>query len=206
MRSFIFALGVIALAGTASAQMLNYTFDSDNQGWRQGDFNNSTIVLTDIGAATWNSGGYIDGGDFAGWAFHLSPVLTGSYLGATSIKFDHSTSGAGGPWPLLVLTNGTEAIFRQHNHTTLTNFVSYDYSLTDATGWLYGNGGPIQAATLTNINNVLAGLTRIGINADIASGADYTRVDNVQLVPEPATMTILALAGIAAARRKRRTA
>lgn len=201
-KALLGATGLFALAATGSAQLLSYTFDSDNQGWRQGDFNSTTLALTDIGPATWNSGGFITGTDFAGWAFHLSPVLNADFSSATEVRFDFATQFSGGLFPLLVLTNGTEAIYREEAPAGSPNSVTYAYDLTSANGWKYGNGSSLRNATLADIENVMSNLSRIGVSSDIANGSDSTRLDNVQLVPEPATM--LALAGGLLAFRKRR--
>lgn len=195
---------LLSIVATGNAQLLEYTFDSDNQGWRQGDFNNTTLALTDLAPATWNSAGYITGTDFAGWAFHLSPVLSGDFSSATEVRFDYVTRFAGGLFPLLVLSSSTEAIYREEAPAGSPNFSTYSYDLTSAAGWKYGNGTTLRNATLTDIQNVMSNLTRIGISSDIASGPDDTAVDNFALVPEPGTFAVVGV-GLLALRKRRRS-
>lgn len=204
MRTLLL-VSALTLVSVAHAN-LTYTFDSDNQGWRQADFNPSTYVLTDLGPATWNAAGHIEGPDFAGWAFHTSPLLSGGFGGSTEIRFDYSAAFADTQaYPFVVLASATAAIFQVAIPPADGQFHTYAFDLTSAGTWQYGDANGFRAATLGDISAVLGGLQRIGINADVASGADFTRVDNVQLtaVPEPATMAALGL-GIAALMRRRR--
>jgi hypothetical protein len=199
-------LGLVGLSVTAVAQAnLLYTFDTDNQGWKQADFNPATLTLTEVGPATWNPAGHIEGPDFAGWAFHVSPLLAGGYGLATEIRFDYSADFADAfAYPFIVLASGTGAIYQEVAPPADGQFHTYAFDLTTVGSWKYGDNGGLRDATMGDIANVLGGLQRIGINADVASGGDFTRVDNVQLnaVPEPATMAALGL-GIAALLRRR---
>lgn len=202
MLTLCVALGLVS-AGRAN---LVYTFDTDNQGWRRADFGASTLTLTDIGPATWNPAGYIEGPDFASWAFHMSPLLSGGFGLATDIRFSFATDFADNQaFPFIVLSSGTAAIYQELAPPADGQFHPYFFDLTSATGWRYGDVNGLRAATLADIGVVLNGLQRIGVNADLASGADFTRLDNVQLtvVPEPATLMVVGL-GLAALVRRRR--
>lgn len=199
-------LSALAIASAVHAN-LTYSFDADNQGWRQADFNPSTLVLTDLGPATWNAAGHIEGPDFAGWAFHTSPLLSGGFGASTEIRFDYSAASADAQaYPFVVLASATGAIYQEVAPPADGQFHTYAFDLTSVGTWKYGDVNGLRAATLSDISAVLGGLQRIGINADVASGSDFTRVDNVQLtaVPEPATMAALGL-GVAALMRRRRT-
>lgn len=204
--------GLLLLAATSRAQ-LSYGFETDAQGWRRANFNTASLTLEDVGPAVWNSGGYIEGADFATYAFHVSPELGGLNLsGAYGGRFslDYSSAAANNPLlpnPFLVVTNGTGAIYRTQNFAGTGTFGSYGYALDTTGGWLYGttltNSAP---ATEAQIRGVLASVTRIGVTADVSSGPEFTRVDNVRIaaVPEPASLVAVSL-GLLALRRRRRS-
>lgn len=206
MRCLLALCLALGLASAGRANLI-YTFDTDNQGWRRADFNPSTLVLTDLAPATWNPAGFIEGPDFAGWAFHLSPLLSGGFGLATDIRFDYAADFADTQaYPFIVLSSGTAAIYQELAPPPDGQFHPYLFDLTSATGWRYGDVNGLRAATLADIGVVLNGLQRIGVNADVASGVDFTRLDNVQLtvVPEPATLMVVGL-GVAALVRRRRS-
>lgn len=205
MNRILFGLAALTVATVSQASLL-YTFDTDNQGWRQADFNPVTLTLTDVGPATWNPAGHIEGPDFAGWAFHTSPLLAGGYGLATEIRFDFSADFADvQAYPFVVLASANGAIYQEVAPPADGQFHTYAFDLTTVGTWKYGDLGGLRNATMGDIASVLGGLQRIGINADVASGGDFTRVDNVQLtaVPEPATTAALGL-GVAALMRRRR--
>ncbi|RYG40993.1 hypothetical protein EON79_21605, partial [bacterium] len=130
--------GLFLIVASAPAQ-LSYSFETDAQGWRRANFDTANLALVDVGPAAWNSGGYIEGDDFATYAFHVSPELNGLNLSGTyggAFGLDYSTIGAntpGLPNPFLVITNGTGALFRNQNFAGTGTFASYSYAL-DTTG------------------------------------------------------------------------
>lgn len=208
MRS-IFLAALAAVAGSAIAAPFNFTFDADNQGWRRADFNSTAVSLSDVGAATWNAGGFIDGDDFAGWAFHMSPLFVGDQtdLIGQTLEFAFRTDFAGGTEPFVVFRSAAGAIYRTASWTGSPNFVNYSFVIGVGQGWLYTNGGGTSsAATAADFQSVFSGLQRLGITADVASGTDYTALDNVRagVIPEPATMGLAGLALAAFARRRMR--
>ncbi len=201
------AVAVLGSCALMAPAQLSYTFDADNQGWQQGNLDTASMTLSNLGPAQWNSGGFIDGPDFAAFAFHVSPILTGSHEWAYGheISFDYRTDFSDNTvYPFLVLGNGTEAIFQQALITTSPTFGHYSYNLSAAGGWAYFHAGAVSAATETDIRHVLSTMTQFGVNADEHSGQDYSALDNVSVVPEPASVLALASGLVALIRRRKR--
>lgn len=202
MRCFLGLSILFVGASFAKADLLNYHFDADNEGWRRGNLNISTLTMNDVGAATWNSGGYIDAPDFASWSFHLSPVIATNMSSATRIEFDYSSRASDGPYPFVIFSSGVGAIYQTTTVPGDDQFHHYSYAFTPGT-WQYSDGVTFRVATATDIASTLTNLQQFGINADQQSGPEYTRLDNVVLVPEPATVAVIAIGLLALARRRR---
>ncbi len=201
------ALALIMASASLSAFALSYTFDTDNQGWMQADFNSSTLALTPIGPANWAVGGFLEEVDFSNWAFDISPVLSGGYQGSTTVSFDLSIDdNESTAFPLLVLASPTEAVYRSEIPPADGAFHNYSYDLTDPTGWLYSDGVNFRAANQADITNVLTSLVVMGIDVDMNDGPDHTRIDNVNLgvVPEPFSLAALAVVPVLARKRRRK--
>ena len=190
-------------ASVASADLLNYHFDSTNEGWRRGDLDITHLVMNDVGAATWNAGGYIDAPDFANWSFHLSPVIPANMSSATRIEFDYSSAASDGPYPFVILSSGSSAIYVTATVPADGQFHHYSYDFKPGS-WLFSDGVNFRSASSSDISFALTNLQHFGINGDQQHGPEYTRLDNVALVPEPISIVALGLGTLTLLKKKRK--
>ncbi len=199
----ISALAVLGMGISAQANLLAYTFDSNNQGWRRGDLDPIHLLMNDVGAATWNAGGYIDADDFANWSFHLSPVIAQNFSSATRIEFDYSSQFSDEPYPFLIINSQTGALFQVAQVPADGLFHHYSYDFSPGT-WQFVDSSGSRLATATDIASTLADFEQFGINADQQSGPEYTRLDNIVVVPEPMSIAAMML-GLAFLAKRRKT-
>lgn len=200
---FAFVFTLLGLGSAfAQADLLTYNFNTDAQGWRRGDLDATHLTMTDVGAATWNAGGFIDADDFAAWSFHLSPLIQQNFSGATRIEFDYSSQFSDAPYPFLIINSTNGALFQVAQVPADNQWHHYSYDFTPGT-WQFVDTSGTRVATATDIANTLADFRQFGVNADQQSGPEYTRLDNIVVVPEPMSMVAMGI-GLAFLGRRRR--
>jgi alkaline phosphatase D len=213
------ALGM-AMSGAIQATVLaESTFDTDDEGWRIGQFfsndgNNAPAYFASGG----NPGGFIRTTDaFLVTAFQAP----GSFLGDMSAAYGGTlhvdqrvASHDSLNYPLVLLGDGTlELQFRTTPPAAGTVWTQYDILLLASAGWEVSDGGDNANdkpdATEAQLQQVLGNLTLFNLRGDWHTGSDQTDLDNVRIlaIPEPETYALL-LAGLGllgfAARRRRK--
>ncbi len=207
------ALAVL-LAASLPALAVTSTFDTDAEGWSaQGDIQ---------GPLTWsatggNPGGHvlIDDLTTGGVTYFVAPALFhGNFSGAfgSLLTFDLMQVYPGGAnqfntEDVILQGNGLTVVYNTASNPGNDTWTSYAVPLS-AAGWRLDS---LSGSAVTNEQfiTVLSNLSALKIRAEYQTGADIGHLDNVALVPEPAT-TVMFLAGIgcvalAAGRSRRAT-
>lgn len=212
----VFAASLLSLGAIASAQISS--FDTNDEGWIIDSFTNPagndfSILSTSAvvyNAAGGNSGGYIsktdpDSGDF----YFIAPsAFLGNKSGATTLSYDIIYNGTVDYQTHDVVLVGTAKKLIYHANPNIVpnaNWSSISVSLSPASTWLNGIGGP--AATASDFSEVLGNLQGIYIKGEYTVGVtETTGLDNVHLdpVPEPASIVATGLGAFLFAKRKRK--
>jgi Laminin B (Domain IV)/PEP-CTERM motif len=213
----LFAASILAIGFAAKAQIS--TFDSVDDGWTVTSFanpnaNDFSIVSSSsvvYNASGGNGGGYIsktdpDTGDF----YFIAPnAFLGNKAGATTLSYDLIYAGTPDYQTHDVILVGTakKLIYRANpNIVPGPNWSSFTVTLSPASTWLNGIGGP--AATATDFAEVLGNLQGLYIKGEYTSGVvETTGLDNVRLepVPEPASIAVIGFGLAMLVRRKLRS-
>ena len=210
--SVLVAAAVLLAAGlsTAPAEIIvASTFDTSDEGWS---------VYTTLGysgpvnyeSSGGNPGGYIWAADpdTGAWAFRAPAKFEGgkadAYGGKLTFDIASNNPESDTAW-VGIEGNGLQLVC-QYDAPDLPNVV-YNRSVTlvAATGWVHAITQ--QPASESDLITALSNLTGLVIVAEFAEGTgnlDVSALDNVILTPEPATLVLLALGGLAALKRRKR--
>ncbi len=186
-------------------------FATDSEGWTAMGDSEGPLTWADSGG---NPGGHvlIDDRTVGGVTYFVAPA---KFLGNQSaavgslLSFDLKQvyPGAANQFdsPDVVLKGaGLTLAFDIATHPTNGGWTSYAVPLTAGAWRLDSLTGAL--ATSAQLGDVLANLSGLSIRAEYQTGADTGYLDNVALVPEPASVALL-LAGLGvigvAARRRR---
>jgi hypothetical protein len=204
------ALGGLLIATASSAFGSSFDFEDSAQGWQQADFNPFSYEASVVGNAT-TVNGTLAGWDWGGYAFAVSADYAGQNFGSFyggSFGYDYRAVVAdGAEFPQSALIGNGEWIFQPETVTASQTFNRFEYVLSESAGWFYFNPieGNVRVAAEADIRRVLENFHRIAISTDVRTGADENYIDNVDLVPEPATASMVLLGALGAmVRRKRR--
>lgn len=217
-------LGVLALGlvVAAPARATVSTFDSDTEGWVTRTLSFPAAVTTPGSSppvvGTHTPAHNASGGNPGGFLSLADPDTNASYWYAPSQYLGDQSAAYGGTLSFDLRQDTASLQFSQEDvilvggglvlalDTPLnpgTTFTPYVLSLTEVGGWRRDSlNGPVP--TQAEMQTVLGNLTDLYIRGEYSTSLDTFAIDNVAIVPEPATSALLAVVGVALATRRRR--
>jgi Laminin B (Domain IV) len=193
-------LGLCLVPIASSGQLAQSTFDINSDGWSVADWNNPALTaIVATYPVVWNSsggrpGGYVSATDPGANWFWLSapPKFLGNQAAAygASLQYDlFVNTTAGLPGPLVMLTGAGQRLFFVGDSPP-ASFTSYSIPLLPA-GWRVNDWQTGAAPTADLMQTVLTNLDGLYVDGDWSSGPETAGLDNVRLVPELGTATLL---------------
>lgn len=191
-------------AASGTTPIASSTFDSGGEGWRLLSTlgHNGPVIWSLTGG---NPGGFIHGQDPDTSAFGFAAPA--KFLGSISAAYGHPLTfdiasmlmpEQPTSWVGLRGTNGLELVCSYAAPTSVyPAWHSRSIGMSEAAGWVRVTDG--QPPTYAQFSSVLSDLEGLVIGAEFVDGFtnDISGLDNVSLVPEPVTLSLLALGGLA---------
>ncbi len=214
MRTHFALLSIAALTSTSFGGIA-YSFDSDDMGW--GTVSDATGFMWD---GTIGNGGLgairardVVGGDI--WYFSAPAGDLGNLSGlyGNSISYDllglTGNQALGGDRADVMISGagmtigidfGVQPVLDQWISASTIVSADLDWRIVDdfPDGGLSGTD-----ATIADIQAVLADVTGLYIRGEYTNGGDAMALDNVNYVPSPGALSMLSVAGLLIARRRR---
>lgn len=193
----IIVLSVFAVVMTQSVSGIVSSFDVDDEDWRITGDAQSGSVLPDYHSTGGNPDGYISADDDVQggtWYFQAPSKFHGDFSQAygTDIEFDLRQSNTSSQFDnvdIFISGSGTTLVY-DTAYNPSTTWTSYSVLLTEASGWKISSlGGSMPSQS--QFNSVLSNITDIKIRGEYRSGPDTGSLDNVTLVPEPASLVLI---------------
>ncbi|MFP4055184.1 MAG: laminin B domain-containing protein [Phycisphaerae bacterium] len=206
MNRVLISMAALAMAAAFSTAAVS-TFGTDDEGWTiTGDAQGGGATPT-WESSGGNPGGYISATDDVQggtWYFNAPAAFHGDFSSAygTSLTFDlrqSSTSSQFNNVDVYLRGGGLDLTFDTASNPG-TDWTGYSLLLTESGGWQLSGSAPTQA----EFQQVLGDVTDLQIRGEYVSGSDVGDLDNVVFLPEPATMVLLGIGGLAMLRRSRR--
>ncbi len=214
MRTYLAALSLAALSAP-SLGGIAYSFDSDAMGW--GTVSDATGFMWDDTIGNGGLGAIrardVVSGDI--WYFNAPAGDLGDLSGlyGNSISYDlmalTGNQALGGDRADIMISGAGMTIGIDLDAQPVRDeWVSVSTMVSTDLDWRvvddFGDGGmSADEVTLEQFQAVLADVTGFYIRGEYTSGGDAMALDNVNLVPTPGALSLLSVAGLLIARRRR---